>query len=71
MRSEQIKDLPNPLRLYVVEHKATSAGLNIVAQHGYSAHPLTFLPRGRHLVPSALADDFVLKLSERQQDVER
>jgi hypothetical protein len=70
MRSEQIKDLANPRRLYLVEHKVTPAGLNIVAEHRYSAHPLTLLPRGRHLIPCALADDFSLKLSEGQQDVE-
>ena len=65
------ENLPHALRLFLIHHQGAALRGNIIAKDGIAAHPLSFAPRGGHLVVRALRDHLPLELGKREQDIQR
>src|ERR1700731_4012154 len=71
MASVKFEDLSNPNGFFLVDDQPPSSGIDVIAEHGCSPHPLSLAPCRRHLVAGALADDLPLKLGKGEQNIER
>ena len=69
IEAELLEDPPHQRRLGVVHHQLPLA--HVVAEGRVAAHPHAPLPRRRHLVANALANDLALELGKAEQDVQR
>src|SRR5260370_25263165 len=54
-----------------VDGQATTARIDVVAEHRAPSSPLALAPSRRNLIARAFGDDLPLELGEGEQDIER